>query len=79
MFYKQTSQYSRCRPTIVDRCPTVVDKGFVTKRQWTLHLYLRKYFHTYDRMETLRTTTSHLMPCMRDAACTGHVNADIGY
>jgi len=32
IFYKQTSQYNHCRPTVVDHCPTTVDKGFVAQQ-----------------------------------------------
>jgi len=67
IFYKQTSQYNRCRPTVVDRCPTAVDNSFVAQKALSTAFIPSDYY-------------SHLMPsCMHDAACTGHVNADNGY
>ena len=48
MLYKQTSQYNHCRPTVVDCCPTIVDKDFVSQKALSIALYLRKYFNTYD-------------------------------
>ena len=45
------------RPTVVDRCPTTVDKGFVAQKALSTAFITLKYFHTYDRIETLRTIT----------------------
>jgi len=75
--------YNCCRPTIVDRCLTVADQGFVAQNALSTAIIPSKYFHTYDLLNFSNGNASELQQLLvltsdaiMHAACTGIVNAD---
>jgi len=78
IFYKQTSQYKHCRPTVADRCPTGVDKGFVAQKALSTAFIPSKIIpHVWSRLLEVFLNGnaldyySHLMPsCMH--VCSMH-------
>jgi len=84
IFHKQTSQYNCCRPTIVDHCPTVVDKCFLAPKALNTAFIPSKILpQVWSRSTRLLEWKCFGLLLASDAimhaACTGHMNPRVLY